>query len=312
MSAVQVSILIPVYNRESLLGPCIQSAIDQTVTGIEIIVVDNASTDATWQVCQQYAKQDARVKVFRNDSNIGPVRNWQRCIKEASGEYGKILFSDDLIAPQFLEKTLPVIQNKEVGLAFTAACVGEIPWQGQLFFRLQDRSGLIASHEFINTFLFGGRTVPMSPGCALFRLADLKRNLMLDIPSPSIKDFPNHGAGPDVLCYLLAAKDYASVGFVNEQLSFFRAHPGSLTVADKANYFTQCYDQAKMWFASTYLDEITRQRYFVKYWLRRSLRKRKLLSMAEVFGKFLPELPRISTTDVLDYLKWKCKLGSFS
>src|SRR5437879_4126737 len=101
MTVPLVSILIPLYNREQLLGPCIQSALDQTVRGFEVVIVDNASTDGTWQVCQAFAAKDSRVRIFRDPVNIGPVRNLQRCIQEARGQYGKILFSDDLIKPTF-------------------------------------------------------------------------------------------------------------------------------------------------------------------------------------------------------------------
>ena len=76
----RVSILIPVYNREALIGECIQSALFQTFTDFEVIIVDNASTDNTWGICQRFAEQDKRVRVFRNEKNIGPVRNWRRCV----------------------------------------------------------------------------------------------------------------------------------------------------------------------------------------------------------------------------------------
>src|SRR2546427_6401542 len=107
MTAPLVSILIPVYNRKQLVGPCIQSALDQTVREFEVVIVDNASTDGTWQVCEAFAAKDKRVRVIRDPLNVGPVRNWQRCMQEAGGLYGKILFSDDLIEPTFLERTLP-------------------------------------------------------------------------------------------------------------------------------------------------------------------------------------------------------------
>ena len=54
-----VSILIPVYNREHLIIPCIESALAQTYKNIEIIIVDNNSTDGTWNICKEYAKNYA-------------------------------------------------------------------------------------------------------------------------------------------------------------------------------------------------------------------------------------------------------------
>ena len=96
-----VSILIPVFNREEFLPDCIQSALSQKYTDFEIIVVDNASNDRSWEIAKDFALNDSRVRVFRNDVNVGPVRNWQRCLDEATGEYAKFLFSDDLMLPDF-------------------------------------------------------------------------------------------------------------------------------------------------------------------------------------------------------------------
>lgn len=260
-----VSILVPVYNRENFIGECIESALAQTYTHIEVVVVDNASTDGTWAICQQFAAKDQRVRVFRNDTNIGPVRNWKRCIDQASGFYGKILFSDDLIESDFLEKTLPFLIKPEVGFVFSSVNMGSEPVNGSIKYEYADKTGIYSTADFITASLFGG-DVPISPGCALFRIDDLKRNMLLDIPSPTIKDFLSHGAGPDLLLYLLTAKAYSSFAFVNEPLCFFRAHDGSISISDKNQYLSRCYIQAKMWFAETYLDSSQIKNLFVHAW----------------------------------------------
>ena len=69
-TACIVSILIPVYNREDYIGACIESAIKQTVTNIEIIIIDNASTDGTWVICQKYSERDSRIRIIRNEVNL--------------------------------------------------------------------------------------------------------------------------------------------------------------------------------------------------------------------------------------------------
>ena len=83
----------------------------QTYNNIEIIIVDNCSKDNTWKLLQDYAKKDKRIKVFRNDKNIGPVLNWKRCLEEAKGEYAKLLFSDDLISDNFIKNSLSVFDK---------------------------------------------------------------------------------------------------------------------------------------------------------------------------------------------------------
>ena len=251
MSMPKVSILIPVFNRKDYIAECIQSALDQTFTDFEVVVVDNASGDGTWEICQQFAAADQRVRIFRNESNIGPVLNWKRCIGEARGIYGNILFSDDAIAPDYLEKTIPYLIKSEVGFVFSSVKIGAKPEKTRINYNYASETGIYTMNDFINASLFGGN-VPISPGCAIFRIADLKRNLVLDIPSPTIKDFLSHGAGPDVLLYLLTARSYSSFAYIKEPLCFFREHEGSISVADKNQYLSRCYIQAKIWFSETY------------------------------------------------------------
>lgn len=262
-----VSILVPVYNRENLVAACIRSACEQTVSDCEIVVVDNASTDGTLAVCQKLAALDPRIRVFSNDSNLGPVRNWHRCIAEARGIYGKILFSDDLMAPGYLAKTIPFLERDDVGFVFSSAVVGPEPFKGEVKYQFTGKTGVFTSSSFISMALFNG-DLPVSPGGALFRLRDLKKNLLLDIPSPTIKDFSMHGAGPDLLIYLITAAMYPLVAYVHEPLSYFRAHEGSITVSEKKNYLTQCYRQARLWFAEKHLSTSWLKRLYVYEWKR--------------------------------------------
>jgi len=97
MTKALVSILIPVYNREKLVKRAIESAINQTYENIEVIAVDNKSTDRTYEVLKGHAEKYPDVKVYQNKENLGPVRNWKKCLEYSSGEFIKILFSDDWI-----------------------------------------------------------------------------------------------------------------------------------------------------------------------------------------------------------------------
>ena len=280
-----VSVLIPVYNRETLLAPCVQSALEQTVADIEIVVVDNASTDGTWQLCREMAAQDPRVRVFRNDENLGPVRNWLRCAEEARGIYGKILFSDDLMAPDYLEKTVPLLQRDDVGFAFTSAIVGPEPFQGEVRYQFSRQSGLFASSRYISMALFNG-DVPLSPGGALFRMRDVRENLLLGVPSPTIHDFPRHGAGPDLLLYLVTAARYPQVAYLDEPLSYFRAHEGSITVSKEKLYLNRCYRQARLWFAERYLAETWLKRLYAYEWKRECHEMGKREKTSEIVARY--------------------------
>lgn len=93
------SIGIPTYNRCKMLSQSLASALGQQGISIEVIICDNASTDDTQGFCESL--QDSRVKYFRNSENVGPIPNWEKCLKLAKGEYFAWLQDDDLIFPDF-------------------------------------------------------------------------------------------------------------------------------------------------------------------------------------------------------------------
>lgn len=288
-----VSIVIPVYNRQSLLGEAIRSALEQSFEDIEVVVVDNASTDGTWDVCQEYASRDGRVRVFRNEENIGPVRNWRRCLELARGTYGKILFSDDTIDRSFVEKAVAFLDDPEVGFVFTSAHIGSDGTTGETAYRFPGQSGEFPTSRFIEEILRGG-DAPYSPGCALFRLDDLRENLLSHIPSPTISDFESHGAGPDVLMFLLAAARYRKFAYIDEPLAFFRAHGGSLSLSEQRRHLLRCYRQAKIWFAEQYADQRTIRSVCAREWKRECREEGRWRSPRVVLGQYMEKPPQLS------------------
>jgi len=246
-----VSVLIPVYNRESIIAETIQSALNQTYINIEVIVVDNASTDKSWQVIQSFVKKDSRIKAFRNETNLGPVRNWLRCVEEATGVYGKILWSDDLIAPDFIEKTLPLF-NEDVGFVYSGANIfaGENPLEAKTSYLLP-KTGHYASSIYIKKAIFD-KGMPVSPGCAIFRMSDIRKNLWLQVPNKVNSDFSIHAIGNDLLLFLLTANEYKYFGHVSKPLSFFREHDGSISVSSSNGKLPLHYGLARAYFVENY------------------------------------------------------------
>jgi len=102
----QVSICIPVFNREDMILDAIKSVQNQTLYDIEIVVVDNASTDNTYSKVFDEAQKDKRIKLYKNKNNIGALKNFYRCIELASSEYVVLLGSDDWLEKNFVESRL--------------------------------------------------------------------------------------------------------------------------------------------------------------------------------------------------------------
>lgn len=249
-SCNKVSILIPVYNRAHCIEETLASALDQTWRDIEVVVVDNASTDASWELIKSMAARDPRVRAFRNDSNIGPVRNWLRCVREATGAYGKILWSDDLMHPSFIEKALAAMADPEVGVVYSPALIfsGDNPRVGQSRYETSP-VGEMAALSFIEGLLLGG-DYPVSPGCAIFRLGDIRDCLLEQVPNQVGSDFSMHAIGNDVLLFLLVAVRYRKVVRLAEPLSYFREHAGSITLSSSPGKVTLNYAIAEAYFIS--------------------------------------------------------------
>ena len=72
----KISVIIPTYNREDFIADCIESAINQDYPNLEIIVVDNNSIDRTFEIANAYSYVYKNIKVFKNNENLGPVKNW--------------------------------------------------------------------------------------------------------------------------------------------------------------------------------------------------------------------------------------------
>jgi glycosyltransferase involved in cell wall biosynthesis len=105
----RVSIGIPVYNGEKYLRQAIESILSQTYTDLELIVSDNASTDATAAIVLEYAARDPRVRYSRNRINVGAAKNYKVCLELATGEYFRWMAADDYIGPTLIEREVEAL-----------------------------------------------------------------------------------------------------------------------------------------------------------------------------------------------------------
>jgi len=105
----RVSIGLPVYNGEPYLVEALDSILGQTFSDFELIICDNGSTDRTEEICRSYEARDPRVRYSRNPSNLGVFGNHAKVFSMATGEYYFWAADDDIRAPEFLEKTVAVL-----------------------------------------------------------------------------------------------------------------------------------------------------------------------------------------------------------
>jgi hypothetical protein len=107
----RLSLGIPVYNGAAYLAQLFDCLRAQTFTEYEAIISDNASIDATEQICRRMTASDSRFRYLRNECNIGAAPNFNRVFELASGHYFKWTAHDDLLAPTYLERCVAVLDD---------------------------------------------------------------------------------------------------------------------------------------------------------------------------------------------------------
>jgi glycosyltransferase involved in cell wall biosynthesis len=130
-----VGIGMPVFNGEQFIEEAIESLLAQTCEDFELVIVDNHSTDGTYEICQRFASQDPRVRCIRQRQNYGVNHNFNSAFRLTSGEYFKWAAYDDVCAPEFLTRCVEVLDSDpSVVLVYP-----EMPWIDETGSRLESR-----------------------------------------------------------------------------------------------------------------------------------------------------------------------------
>lgn len=120
-----ISIIVPVYNVEKYLTCCIESIVGQTYKNLEILLMDDGSTDSSPEICDRYAAQDRRIRVIHK-GNGGSADARNAGLDQATGEYILFIDSDDLIHPEMVGSLFDSINKKQAEIAMCGfMCVGE-------------------------------------------------------------------------------------------------------------------------------------------------------------------------------------------
>ncbi len=108
-----ISVVMPVYNSEKLVWETIESILNQTFIDFEFIIVDDCSTDKSWNIIQKYANKDRRIKAYRNKKNLGVVktRNKMLDLINHNSKYIAMIDSDDIAKPERLDKQIKFLEK---------------------------------------------------------------------------------------------------------------------------------------------------------------------------------------------------------
>lgn len=213
-----VTVVTPVYNGEAYIRECIGSVLAQTYPNWEYIIVNNCSTDKTLQIAQEYAARDSRIQIVNNPKFLRVIANHNTAMRtlSPSSKYCKVVFADDWLFPECLEKMVALAeQNPKVGIVSSYRLYGTELSLGGLPYDVSILSGReICRATLMNElYLFG-------TGTSLLLRSDLVRSR-----NPFYNESNLH-ADSETCFELLKTCDF---GFVHQLLTFTRAQQGTLT-----------------------------------------------------------------------------------
>lgn len=156
----KISVIVPIYNGEKFLKECVESIINQTFDNIEVILVDNKSTDRTGEICDIFASKDNRVKVIHRTVHgwISDGRN--DGLQIAKGEWVTFVDADDWLNPDHYERIIEKIANSNIDIFCQGGCICEYPdksvikYTGTGDFLYKDKNSIInlAKHIFVPVY----------------------------------------------------------------------------------------------------------------------------------------------------------------
>ncbi len=112
---------MPVYNGEKYIREALNSVLSQTFDDLEIIISDNASTDKTEDICREYADKNSHIRYYRNDNNVGAIKNFNRLFSLSNGKYFQWVSYDDKWSPNFIEDCVAALEKDNS----TVLCYGK-------------------------------------------------------------------------------------------------------------------------------------------------------------------------------------------
>lgn len=297
----RISIGMPVFNGEKYIEAALDSILSQTYQDFELIISDNASTDRTQQICLEYKSKDDRIRYYRNEMNLGAPRNYNLVVELSFGDYFKWAACDDVIAPDFLQKCVEVLE-KHPSVVLCHSKIGVIDEHDCLVGNCDDRTmtriGSKKAHE-----RFGDLISIRNPCFALFGV----------VRASEFRKTPLHGS------YIGADRNLlAEIGLLGriyeipEHLFFRRDHPEAYTRRfcehNKYNY-----REKSAWWSKDYYTDFPNWKNCYEFF--RSVRRvrlsllERMLCFDQIFRWFIKEGFLFMENDIEIFLLWRSRLG---
>lgn len=259
-----VSVCIPAYNNAAYIKETIDSILNQTYPNIELVICDDKSKDNTVEVIENIG--DDRIKLYKNEKNLGMSGNWNNCLSKCTGEFIKLICADDMLAKDCLEKEVrALMENPDAVLAESDTQLFDLNGKPKGFYKRYKTSGLtngrkIARDGFFVKNYFG------APLANTFRRSILEKVGGFDTWYTYILDY-------DFWVQLACMGD---VYIIHEPLNYFRVRNDSNTGEVMAGDKTDAYVKEHIHLVNKFKKELNLSDADIK----RSIRIRKFRNFA--------------------------------
>lgn len=222
-----ISIALASYNGSKYIREQLDSILMQTYQDFELIICDDCSTDNTWQILEEYAQKDCRIKIFKNENNLGFKKNFEKAISLCNGEYIATSDQDDIWDKEHLGLLKEIIKN-DVAAAGEALLVNE---NGKSLnrFMTKDVSGYeidVDSVRKLSHLLFCSN--PFSGAVSMFK----KEVFYVALPVPEECSFQDTWFTACALCM-------GNLNFTQRVVTFHRLHGDNQSGAQKSSFWNK-------------------------------------------------------------------------
>lgn len=173
----KVSVIMPAYNHAKFVGAAIESVLNQTYKDWELIVIDDHSTDATFDIAKSF--DDKRIRSYRNDTNLGVQLTMKRCVELSDGAYITFLPSDDMFVSSKLEKQVPILDDDPtLGAVFSGTIpvdeTGNILTKDHIYVRMFENIPTNADRfHWLRFFFLNGNCLCQTSALARYAFYDM-------------------------------------------------------------------------------------------------------------------------------------------
>lgn len=259
-----VSVCIPAYNNAEYILETIESILNQTWKNLELVICDDKSTDNTVQVIESL--EDSRIRLYKNEKNLGMSGNWNMCLSKCKGEFIKLVCADDLLAPECIEKEVnALIEYPTAVLAESDTRLLDLDGRQKGFYKRYAADGVCNGKKIARAGMFV-KDYFGAPLANTFRRSILEEVGGFDTWYTYILDY-------DFFVTLACKGD---VFIIHEPLNFFRVRNDSNTGEVMAGDKTQVYVDEHIHLVRKFQKELGLSETEVK----RSIRIRKLRNFA--------------------------------